>query len=154
MMERYSLDNKETSPVVKVLQILFGVACLLVAGWWAVYMISSEENNGYWIATLFMLGFGAFQIYSGLGYAAKYIVIDGNSLTVKKSALSRKTTLASNEIRKIEILPLSVNLVLATGQAITISFVMSIAGSIDSIKDAMIGFAEKNSIEFEERSDR
>jgi hypothetical protein len=36
----------------------------------------------------------------------------------------------------------------------TISFVLSIAGSIDTIKDALIGFAEKNSIEYEEKSDR
>jgi uncharacterized membrane protein YiaA len=153
-MERFTLENKVTSPAVRVLQIIFGLTCIFIAGWWAVYMLSSDGNNGYWIATLFMLGFGAFQIYSGLGHATKYIIIDDRTLIIKKTALARKTILMSGEIKMIEILPLSVNIITRADQNITISFALSIAGTIDNIKDALIAFAKKCSIKAEEKSDR
>jgi len=151
---RYSLDNKESSGFVRLLQIIFGIACIAVALWWAWFIIKSSDNGSYWIATLFMLFFGAFQIYSGLGYAAKFIELHNDSIEFKKASLGRKERVKSTGIDKIDILPLSVTIFMKDKRSFTISFGMSIAGTIDSIKDGVIEWSGKNNVEIIEKSDR
>jgi hypothetical protein len=84
---RYSLETKETNRFVKYAQIVFGVVCILTSAWWIVFILSSDGQNNYWVATLFMLFFGAFQIYSGLGYAERYVEIHNMELIIKQNAV-------------------------------------------------------------------
>lgn len=150
-MERYSLESRENNRIVKILQIIFGVACIITAGWWAVFMLKALESGNYWIATLFMFFFGAFQIYSGLGYASKYILIGSDSLTIRKTAIGKEQVITGGDIEKIEILPLSVKLILKSGGNITISFAVTLAEGIDRIKDAVATFGMENKILTEEK---
>lgn len=151
---RYSLDNKDSSGFVRLLQIIFGVACIVVSFGWAWFIIKSSDNNSYWIATLFMLFFGAFQIYAGLGYAAKFIELHNDSIEFKKAAIGLKERVEASQIEKIEILPLSVHFIMKDKRSSTISFGMSIAPAIDSIKDGLVDWSAKNSVEIEEKTDR
>ena len=150
---RYSLDNKESSGFVRLLQIIFGVACIAVSLGWAWFIIKSSDIDSYWIATLFMLFFGAFQIYSGLGYAAKFIELHNNSIEFKKASIGLKERAEASQIEKIEILPLSVNIFMEDKRSFMISFGMSIAATIDSIKDGMIEWSEMNNVEIIEKTD-
>jgi hypothetical protein len=151
---RYSLDNKESSGFVRLLQIIFGVACIAVSLWWAWFIIKSSDNDSYWLATLFMLFFGTFQIYSGLGYAAKFIVLHNNSIEFKKAAIGIKEQVEASRIEKIEILPLSVKILMKDKRSFVISFGMSIASTIDSIKDKLIEWSGRNNVEIVEKTDR
>jgi len=150
-MKRYSLESRENSRIMKILQIIFGIACIITAGWWAVFMVKSLESGNYWIATLFMFFFGAFQIYSGLGYASKYIIIGSDTLTIRKTAIGKEQMVTHSELERIEILPLSVKLVLRSGGNITISFSVTLAEGIDHIKDAVATFGRENKILTEEK---
>ena len=150
---RYSLDNKESSGFVRLLQIIFGVACIAVSLGWAWFIIKSSDIDSYWIATLFMLFFGAFQIYSGLGYAAKFIELHNNSIEFKKASIGLKEQVEASMIEKIEILPLAVNIFMKDKRSFIISFGMSIAASIDSIKDGLIEWSEMNNVEIIEKTD-
>ncbi|MBM3419654.1 MAG: hypothetical protein FJY11_00810, partial [Bacteroidetes bacterium] len=151
-MKRYSLDNKESPKMVRILQIIFGAMCITIAAIWAVYMTMPGIGNGYWIATAFIFFFGLFQIYSGMGYAARYIEIDGNVIVLKRSALERKIALVPDRLERVEILPLSIIFTINDGRRITIRFGMSVAASIDCIKDAVEEYATGQKIEIEERS--
>lgn len=150
-MKKYSLESRENSKLVKIMQIVFGIACIITAGWWAVFMLKSLESGNYWMATIFMFFFGAFQIYSGLGYASKYVIVGSESLKIKKTAIGKEQVVTHGEIDKIEILPLSVKLILRSGGNITISFAVTLAGGIDIIKDALAGFGRDNKILTEEK---
>ncbi|MFO7573732.1 MAG: hypothetical protein R6W67_01065 [Bacteroidales bacterium] len=150
-MKRYSLESRENSRLVKIMQILFGIACIFTAGWWAVYMLKALESGNYWIATLFMFFFGAFQIYSGLGHASKYIIIGSDTLTIRKTAIGKKQVVTYGEIERIEILPLSVSLILRSGSKLTINFAVTLAGDIDHIKDAIADFGRNNNIITEDK---
>jgi uncharacterized protein YlzI (FlbEa/FlbD family) len=150
-MKRYSLENRESNKLVRILQILFGIACIITAGWWAVYMIKSLESGNYWIATLFMFFFGAFQIYSGLGYASKYLIIGKETLKIKKAAIGREQLIRNSDIERIDILPLSISVTLRNGKTFNVSFPVTLNETIDRVKDAIEEFGRDNKILTEEK---
>ena len=150
-MKRYSLENRESNKLVRILQILFGIACIITAGWWAVYMIKSLESGNYWIATLFMFFFGAFQIYSGLGYASKYLIIGKETLKIKKAAIGREQLIRNSDIERIDILPLSISVTLRNGKTFNVSFPVTLNETIDHVKDAIEEFGRDNKILTEEK---
>jgi len=152
--KRYSLETKETNKFVRYAQIVFGVICLITAGWWAVYLTSSDNGGDYWIATLFMLGFGLFQIYSGLGYAARYVEISDNQIIIKQTSIGTPDLLLVSDIFGIEILPLSVNFTLRSGKKKTLRFGIAYTDYIDDIKDAVVLLAESKNISIEEKSEK
>jgi len=152
--KRYSLETKETNKFVRYAQIVFGVICLITAGWWAVYLTKSDNGGDYWIATLFMLGFGLFQIYSGMGYAARYIEISDNQLIIKQNSISTPDFLLVSDISKIEILPLSVNFYLRSGMKKSLRFGIAYTDYIDDIKEAILELSEKNNITLEEKTEK
>ncbi|MEZ5012091.1 MAG: hypothetical protein R2744_11145 [Bacteroidales bacterium] len=88
-MKHISLDERPEKKFVKILMVVFGIMCLFTAGWWALYLVKNPSNeNVFWIATLFLLFFGLYQIYAGLGMATRYILIDKNLFTVRQNSLS------------------------------------------------------------------
>ncbi|MDX9929220.1 MAG: hypothetical protein RBS37_05145 [Bacteroidales bacterium] len=149
-MKRYSLEARENTRFVKVLQVIFGIICIFIAIWWAVYILNSPDNIEYWAASVFMFGFGAFQIYSGLGYASRYILTGSDTIVIKKSAIGRRRTIKNVDIGRIDIHPLSVSFLLKDNTTIKISFAVTLAGDIDRIKDAAAAFGRKNNIITEE----
>jgi hypothetical protein len=152
-MKKYSLTNKESSGFVKIMQIIFGILCIGTSVWWTVFMLSAEVSGNYWAAILFMLFFGAFQIYSGLGYADRFLLIDEGSITIKATALSRAKTIKHTEIESIEILPLTFSIFLKNGNKVFIRFGITLSDGIDSVKDALQEFAAQYEINADEKSD-
>lgn len=152
--KRYSLEIKETNKLIRYAQNIFGVVCLITAAWWAVYLTKSDGGGDYWIATLFLLGFGLFQIYSGLGYAARYVEISDNQLIIKQASIGTPDLLVVTDISDIEILPLSVIFNLRSGKKKILRFGIAYTDYIDEIKDAIVELAEKNKIPLVERSEK
>lgn len=150
-MKRFSLESRESNRLIRIFQFIFGIVCVITAGWWAVYILKSPEGGNFWIATLFMLFFGVFQIYSGLGHASKYLAIDNDRLEIKKTAIGKKEVLNQADIEKIDILPLSVAFRLRSGKTTTISFPVTLAEGIDHIKDAVDEFGKSYNIAIEEK---
>jgi hypothetical protein len=152
--KRYSLESKESNRFVRYAQIAFGIVCLIVAAWWTAFLIQTEGADNFWVATLFILFFGIFQIYSGMGMAAKYIDISGDSLSIKQTAICAPELIASSDIKTIEILPLSVQFFLKSGKKRVLRFGITYSDLIDTIKDAIIEFAEEKKIPYEEKSEK
>ncbi len=152
--KRYSLETRETNKFVRYAQIVFGVVCLITAGWWSVYLTQSDSGGDYWIATLFLLGFGLFQIYSGLGYAARYVEISDRQIIIKQASIGTPDLLPVSDIAAIEILPLSVNFKLRSGKKKTLRFGIAYTDYIDDIKDAVAQLAENRNILIEEKNEK
>jgi hypothetical protein len=152
--KRYSLEAKESNRFVRIAQIVFGAVCIITSAWWIVFILKSEGTNNYWVATLFMLFFGLFQIYSGLGHASRYVEISDEELIIKQNSIGLPDRMPAAEISNIEMLPLSVKFHLRSGRKRTLRFGITYSDFIDSIKDALVDFAGEKNIPLEEKSEK
>lgn len=100
----FSLDERPEKGFVSVLMVIFGILCLGTSGWWAYYLsISAEKQNTYWLATIFLLVFGAYQIYAGLGYARRFIKIEGSKLSIRQNSFTRPKLIEAGLLSSIVI---------------------------------------------------
>jgi hypothetical protein len=152
--KRYSLEAKESNRFVRTAQIVFGAVCIITSAWWVVFIIKSGEGNNYWVATLFMLFFGLFQILSGLGHASRYVEFREEEVIIKQNSIGLPDRIPVKEISSIEMLPLSVKFYLKSGRKKTLRFGITYSDLIDNIKDALESFVTEKSIPFEEKSEK
>jgi hypothetical protein len=151
---RFSLEAKESNRFVRIAQIIFGALCIITAAWWVVYILKSGDGNNYWVATLFILFFGIFQIYSGLGYASRYVEFGNSEMIIKQNSIGLPYRLPVTEISNIVMLPLSVKFILKSGRTKILRFGITYSDLIDSIKDALVAFAADKNIPLEEKSEK
>jgi hypothetical protein len=102
----FSLSSVENNRLVKIVQIVFGIACIIVAIIWLIFNIRSMKSDGtLWITIIFLIGFGFYQIWSGLGKATRFIQIGSDIIRLKRTVLLPALEIPSETIQKIELYP-------------------------------------------------
>ena len=148
------LDLKNNTLFVRILQVLFGFACLAVAIFWIVFnMKSVKTDTSLWITTLLLIAFGLYQILSGLGKTKRFIDINDNEIDLKKNALLPGSKIRNNEITKIESFPLNIIFHLKNGRKTILRFGINYPEVIDIVKDTLKEFSKLNNIEFDIEND-
>jgi hypothetical protein len=148
--KRISLELRENNKLVRFIQVIFGLVCLAISVFWLIYNLRSVSGNGtLWITLLFLTGFGVFQIYSGLGYAEKYIESGEESLTVKHNSLLPAVEMKSSDIESAEVFPLKVLLILKSGRNVLIRLGVTDSEKIDLVKDEVTRFVTEHNIPLE-----
>jgi hypothetical protein len=148
--EYFYLGTSDENSLVKFLQILFGIVCMIIGVFWIFYSIRINKSEyTTWITIVFLLGFGIFQIWSGLGHARIFIQIDSDSILLKKNPVLPKQNFKSADIEHIELFPLNLIVFLKAGKRVILRFGTTYPQTIDDVKDAIILFAEKNGIPLE-----
>ena len=142
----FQLNNSDKNRFVSILKILFGVTCIAVGIYWAIY---SGNVSSTWITILFLLGFGFYEIWSGLGKAERYIEIDKTFIRLKKSIFLPAKHIEASEIDKIKIFPLKVNFHFKSKKKVILRFGTTYIETNEKIVDALIKFAEQNAIDLE-----
>jgi hypothetical protein len=146
----YALNNVENNKIVKIIQIVFGIVCFAVAVFWMIFNIRSLKTDGtLWISVFFLTGFGFYQIWSGLGKATRFIEIGQEIIRLKKTILLPPVNISSGEIQKIELYPFNLIFFLKSKKKIVLRFGASYQETNEDIKDDILVFADKNSIEIE-----
>lgn len=146
----FSLSSVENSKLVKIIQIVFGILCFIVAVYWLNFNLKSIKTDGtLWITIAFLMGFGFYQIWSGLGKATRFVEIDSDKIRLKKTIFLPLVVIAKEEIERIEVFPFNLKIFLKTNKSINLSLSSSFYETNASIKDAVTDFAELNSISFE-----
>jgi len=148
----FHLGTSENDRFVKVIRILFGITCIVVAAFWLIYNINSLKTEvTIWITIIFLSGFGFFQIGSGLGYTTRFIEIGTVNIRLKKNAILPPFEMLSDDIEKIELLPLNIIFFLKTQKhkRILLRFGTTYHETNDQIIDEIIDFANANQIPFE-----
>src|SRR5450631_647685 len=113
----YSLSSVENSKLVKIIQVIFGILCFAVAGYWLYFNLRSLKTDGtLWITIIFLIGFGFYQICSGLGRATRFIEISTDKIRLKKTVLLPFTDFTKEEIEKVEIFPFNLKFYLKSGK--------------------------------------
>lgn len=146
----YSLGSTENNRLVKIFQIFFGVVCVAVAVFWLIFNAGKLKSDGtLWITFIFLIGFGVYQIWSGLGHATRFIEISPNSIRLKKNAVLGTVQMLSGEMEKIDFFPLSVIFYLKSKKKILLRFGIVYYETNEKIVDRIMDFAETNNIPFE-----
>jgi hypothetical protein len=143
----YSLEIRESNKLTKVFQIIFGILCIAIACFWLVYNFSAvRSDNTLWITVAFLFGFGAYMIYSGLGYASRYIEFVTEGIKLKHNSLLPVTIMTTDQIEKFEVYPLKVQFFLKSSKMILLRFGVSDPQKVEEIKDEIIKFSSDSNI--------
>lgn len=146
----YSLEIRDDDRLTRIFKILMGIICFAIAIFWIIYSIRSVKVNGkLWITTAFLLCFGLFQIYSGIGLAVKFIELTVSNIRLKKNSLLPAVDLPADKFEKIELFPLKVHFIINHGKRILLRFGISDPDKIELIKAEIVRFADRNNLSFE-----
>ena len=146
----FALSSSDNNKIVKIIQVVFGFVCLAVAGFWLFFNIRAmKSDKTLWITILFLSGFGFYQIWTGLGKAIRFIEISMEKISIKKTILLPPVILLPENIEKIEIYPLNLIFFLHSKKKMFLRFGTTYQDLNEQIKDEIILFAEKNSIQAE-----
>lgn len=146
----FPLSSVENNRVVKIIQVAFGFVCVAVAIFWLIFNIRSLKADGtLWITIIFISGFGLYQVWAGLGRAARFIEISSDEIRLKKTVIFPAVMISVSEIQKIEVFPFNLIFFLKTGKKIVLRFSSTYHETNEKVKDEILSFAEVNSINIE-----
>jgi hypothetical protein len=146
----FPLSSSENNRLVKIIQIIFGVVCFALAIFWMIFNIKSLKTNGtLWITIIFLLGFGFYQIWSGMGRAIRFIEIRADKIRLKRNIILPVIELPAGEIEKIELFPLNLIFFLKSKKRIFLRFGTTYQETNEKIKDEILGFAKSNKVPIE-----
>jgi uncharacterized RDD family membrane protein YckC len=146
----FALSSVENNKVVKIIQVVFGLVCLVIAIFWLIFNIRAMKADGtLWITIIFLSGFGLYQVWAGLGKAIRFIEIDSDKIRLKKTVLLPVVELAAEDIQKIEIFPFNLIIYLKAKKRIILRFGTTFYETSEKVKDEILRFAELNAINAE-----
>ena len=151
MKEQYfSLEPQKYSKLVRVLQILLGIACLIVSLIWVIINIKMKSISMQTFAPIiFVVAFGIYEICAGLEKTSKFIDIKRDSITFKQHSIFPQKIINAIDLTKINIYPLSVIFELKDEKKEKFRFGTSYHEMVEPVKDAIDSFAENLSIPVE-----
>ena len=149
-MKHFPLGIKESSRFVGLVRIVFGITCIIVAGYWLFFLVS-ETDGGYsvGITVAFLFFFGLYLIWAGLGKAYRYIEFGNDHIRLKSNIVMAPIVLHARNIEKIDLYPLNVVFFLKSGGKKLVRFGATYFETTEMIKDAILDFANINNIESE-----
>jgi hypothetical protein len=146
----FLLSSVEKNRLIKIFQIIFGIACFSVAVFWLIYSIKSIKISGTpWITVIFLAGFGFYQVWAGLGQTIKFIEISSDKIRLKKFIFLPAVELSATELQKIELYPFNIIFFLKAKRRIMLRFGTTYYETNEKIKDEMLSFADLNAINIE-----
>ena len=144
------LEPRENSLIVRIFQIVFGIACIAIAAYWTIFNLKSlNTDKKLWITIVLLTGFGLYQILAGMGKTTKYIEIAPDYILVKQNSLLPKKRINASDIEKLELYPLNINFNIKNRKKTTLRFGTNYIEIIESVKNGIIDFAELNKIPVE-----
>jgi|WetSurMetagenome_2_1015567.scaffolds.fasta_scaffold06781_6 hypothetical protein len=145
--ERFMLEPVNENRFVRIIQVAFGIICIIVALVWVVLNFTTfNQTTTVWITIIFLSGFGYFQIVSGLGKATRFVEFRKSEVFIKPHSLLPVRRILNSEIDRIEIYPLSIVFLLQSGRKAVLRFGVSNTEIISQVKDGTEEFADKNGL--------
>ncbi len=146
----FSLDTRDDNRLTRIFRVILGILCIAIAIYWSVFNLRTVKQYGtQWITVAFLLGFGGYQIYSGLGYARIFIEFLSEKIRLKKNPVLPHKDIPADTIEKIELFPLNVVFFLKSGTKSRLRFGISDPDKIEDIKKNIIEFADSNRVSLE-----
>ena len=146
----FFLEQRESSKVANIFQIILGALCIIISVYWIVFNIQSVKSDSrIWITCVFLILFGAYQLLAGAGRTKKYISTEPEKIILKQNSVLPAVELKPSDLEKIEIFPLSVCFRLKNRGTIRFRFGLSFSEIIVPVKNEIAEFAGLNNIPLE-----
>ena len=150
----FPLEQGETGTFIKVLRIIFGIICILVAIYLLIFSRAPPSKFSLYIVFLFLTGFGIIQLWHGFGKAVTFIEFDEKSLRLKKNPFLPPVEINAEDLERIELYPMNTIFFLKSKKRIMLRFGAMYQETNESIKDKLIGFSDANSIPLEIKTEK
>jgi hypothetical protein len=148
--KHFNLSSVENNRLIKIIQVFFGFVCFAVAIFWLIFSLrSTRTERSLWITIIFLAGFGFYQVWSGMGKAARFIETGSEKIIIKKTIFLPPSQLSANEIQKIEVYPFNLIFFLKNNKKLTLRLSTTYVETNEKIKDEVLTFGEENSVNIE-----
>jgi hypothetical protein len=146
----FTLGGNENNGFEKIIRIIFGTVCVAVAVFWLNFNIKALKADGtLWITIVFLLGFGFYQIWSGLGKTTRFIEFGPDYIRLKKNTIFPAAIIRADGIEKTELYSFNIIFYLKTKKKIMLRFGATFRETNEKIKDEIILYMESNNIPVE-----
>ena len=146
----FSLEIRDNNRLTRLFQLIFGIICIAIAIFWLVYNFKSVESDWtLWITVLFLIGFGAFQVWSGFGYSERFIETGPERIRLKQNSILPAINMGPENIEVIEIYPLKVIFRIKGKAKILFRLGVTETEKADRIKDEIIRFCDETAVPLE-----
>jgi len=146
----FLLGTSETSTIIKIIRIFFGLACIIIAIFWMIFSIRSVgSDRTIWISVLFLSAFGIYQLWAGFGQASRFIEIGNDKIILKKSSFLPLKQIQASDIKRKDVFPLSLIFYLRDGGKTTLRFGTTYTDNIVPVMNEIEQFASANHIDLE-----
>jgi len=146
----FSLEVNNGNRITRIFQLIFGILCIAISIGWVIINFSSLATNSTLLITLFfLLGFGYYQINSGLGKGEKFVETGANTIKLKVNSILPAKELKATDIIKTEIFPLSIVFNMKSGKKLKLRFGTTYTEIIDPARKAVADFCTENNLEYE-----
>jgi len=146
----FSLEIGKSNRITRTFNLLLGSVCIVLAfSWVFINFDTLASNRILWLSVIFLLGFGYYQVITGLGRGDKFIEIGADSLRIKKNSILPPVELNAREIAKAEIYPLKLVFRLNSGKSLRVRFGTTFTDIIEPVKESIEDFCAENKIPFE-----
>lgn len=150
----FPLGISQDNRFIRILRILFGLACIAMGIYWIIYNLRSARTDwSLWVTIIFLFAFGFYQIWAGSGRAMRYIGISREKINLKKDSLRSPVIILPEGLEKIDFYPLSIIFFHKGGRKILLRLGTIHYETNEKIIDALITFAEVNNIRYEVRTE-
>ena len=146
--KEFSLDTNINNKFLRFSGIVFGTVCIVLAISWLVINLNKglfSKESVYPI--IFIILFGVYQLFYGLGKTQKYINIGNNTIQCKQHSILPLKIFYPADLKKIEIFPLSIYFYRKNSKKFIFRFGTINREIIEPIKSAIAEFSESNNIE-------
>lgn len=148
--KRFSLDLREPVRWTEIIQLIFGIVCLVIAILLLISLSRSESPERSSLTGIaFLFIFGIYQIWAGIGYARKFIEFEGSLLNLKINSIGKVKHIQSSEIEGIDVYPMNIIFRLNNNSKINLRFGTNMPERNEEIVNELVAFAEANNITFE-----
>ena len=146
----FSLETGKSNRLTRIFNLILGSACIILAFAWVIINIDTlASNRVLWLSVIFLLGFGYYQVITGLGKGDKFIETGTDSLRIKKNSILPPVVLEARHIEKVEIYPLKLVFRLDSGKSLRVRFGTTFTDIIDPVKKSIEEFCSENKIAIE-----
>lgn len=145
--KRYSIDLHENNRTGRILRIILGIACLVVAVW---YMYSIRDTSASvttaWIASGFLMLFSLWMIVSGLGYTQRYITVAEDKITLRQEFYRPPQVFTPSSLMAVRFRTLVIDFI-TEGRKVSLRLGTYYPDHTASIIEAVGGFCRHHGIE-------
>ncbi|MCU0460267.1 MAG: hypothetical protein MUE37_14405 [Bacteroidales bacterium] len=116
---KFRLDPGDHDSVTRVLKAFFGLVCIAAAIVTVVIMSrAGQVTTGNAAATGFLLLFGAWLVLAGFGLTERYVIVSGDTITLKDRIHVPARILKAPDIREIAFSQLKMTFTLVSGEVL------------------------------------